>query len=379
MSRSTLLLVCSWVIGIGLFGCYSTDSSDTEGAVYPNPDWAVETPEAHNLDSALLQEAADYAEENDSDCLVVTRDGVIVGEWYWNGWDATSEKNIFSATKSITSVLVGIAQDRGELDIEEKASKYIRQWIGTESEEVTIRNLISNDSGREWDLVTDYVLMYGLAFDKTAFSTRLGQQHEPGAYWEYNNSAIQTLEQILNMATGLDVCECARQRIFEPLGMASSFDRDADGNAIVFADVRASCRDLARLGYLYLRKGLWSGGRRIVSEAWLEESVEPSTPLNSAYGYMWWLNREGHWVLPTTPDGRSEGDGSIMSTNLPKDVYGAIGMGNQVVAVDPGTHIVFSRLGEVTAGAAPVSGEVVAGLAEKIRAALLDEPSSSQE
>ena len=174
------------------------------------------------------------------------------------------------------------------------------------------------------------------------------------------------------MATGLDVCECARQRLFEPLGMASTYGTDANGNAIVFADVRASCRDLARLGYLYLRKGLWSEGRRIISEAWVEESVEPSTPLNSAYGYMWWLNREGHWVLPTMPDGRLEGDGSIMSTDLPNNVYGAIGMGNQVVAVDPGTHIVFSRLGEVSPDAPPVSGEVVAGLTERIRAALLD-------
>ena len=122
---------------------------------------------------------------------------------------ATTEQNVFSITKSITSTLVGIAQERGELNITEKASEYITEWVGTPSEDVTVRNLISNNSGRYWDLWTDYVRNYALADDKTAHAIGLGQEHDPGTVWRYNNSAIQTLEPVLNDATGMDVADYA--------------------------------------------------------------------------------------------------------------------------------------------------------------------------
>jgi CubicO group peptidase (beta-lactamase class C family) len=295
---------------------------------------------------------------------------VIVGEWYWNDWDERNEHNVFSVTKSITSAVVGIAQDRGELDIREKASNYITEWIGTDSEDVTIQNLISNDSGRHWDLITDYVRNYFLAYDKTAMAIGLGQQYVPGTVWIYNNSAIQTLERVLNRATGEDVAVYAERHLFDPLGMASSYGRDPAGNPITYADVSASCRDMARFGYLYLRGGRWSDGTQIVSEDWVEESIRPSTPLNVAYGYMWWLNRDGHWVAPSSPD-HIEREGRPMP-DLPEDVFRASGAFNQIILVDPTTDIVFTRTGWVADVADLASSNLVEGLAQRIRAARLD-------
>jgi len=375
MKRLHRLQWGAWLLLTGLlgsFGCGDRDKTDGNDRkiVYPDPEWKVETPELHHLTPDLLQAAASYAQEKASDCLVITRDGVIVGEWYWNGWDATTEQNVFSVSKSVTSALVGIAQDRGELDILERASEYITEWVGTDSEDVTIRNLISNDSGRTWDLITDYLLMYALAEDKTAFAIALGQQQAPGTYWEYNNSAIQTLERVLKVATGMDFAEYAGENLFEPLGMASSCGRDPAGNPLTFSDVSASCRDLARFGYLYLRGGRWSEGRQLVSEAWVSESTLPSTDLNSAYGYLWWLNREGQWTTGSVPV-RIGGDGRIMPS-LPEEVFMANGAFDQIIFVDPETNIVFTRLGGVKDFAQLISSDLAETLADRIRAAVLD-------
>ena len=123
MRRPALLRLVTWVILLGMVGFAACGGDGEEGDtpngardfVYPDPEWTVEAPEAHDLDSILLEEAADLAGENASNCFVVTRDGVIVGEWYWNDWGPTTEQNVFSVTKSFTNALVGIAQERGEL------------------------------------------------------------------------------------------------------------------------------------------------------------------------------------------------------------------------------------------------------------------------
>ena len=82
-------------------------------------------------------------------------------------------------TKSVAGTLVGIAQDDGDLRIGERASKWIPQWRGTQSAAVTVRNLLSMDSGREWSPLTDYLGLLA-APDRTAFAIGLGQDAAPG-------------------------------------------------------------------------------------------------------------------------------------------------------------------------------------------------------
>src|SRR5690606_26142614 len=115
--------------------------------------------------------------------------------------------------------------------------------------------------------IGDYVTLTASS-NKTQYAIDLDQQHMPGEWWEYNNSAIQSLDRVLLVATGEDVDDYAKARLFEPIGMKSHYAHDASGNAIMYADVLASCRDLARLGYLYLRGGTWADGLQVVSSAW---------------------------------------------------------------------------------------------------------------
>jgi len=220
--------------------------------------------------------------------------------------------------------------------------------------------------------------MAGTAADKTQFAIDLGQDRPPGTWWEYNNSAIQTLERVLETSTGAtDVAAFAREHLFEPLGMKSQMGHDPSGNTVMYGDLQASCRDLARFGYLFLRRGKWADGKVIVSEAWVDTARSVSSPLNAAYGYLWWLNNPGHYVRPSAPN-RVEGEGKQME-RLPDSVYAALGLGGQMVVVDSEHEIVMTRIGgdpnplaAFTGNPDPVGSSIVSDLGNALGDAVKD-------
>jgi CubicO group peptidase (beta-lactamase class C family) len=320
---------------------------------YPGVSWQREDPVEAGFEPAELERIAADAAAAGSNCLVVTRDGRLVGEWYWNGTAADTAQEVFSTTKSVTSTLVGIAEGDGRLDLDRPASAYIDEWAGTASEEVTVEDLLSNDSGRHWDPTTDYRDLI-FARDRTAFAVGLAQDSSPGDVWVYNNSAIQTLDAVLERATGTDPATYARERLLTPIGTQhSELTHDRAGNTNMYFGMRSTCEDLARFGHLFLSNGMWDG-RQVVPENWVEAATgRPSQQLNAAYGYLWWLNRRGP-VLDASAAGTGQRgnevqggdapDGRLVES-APEDMYWAIGLGGQIVQVDPGSDTVVVRLG----------------------------------
>jgi CubicO group peptidase (beta-lactamase class C family) len=340
----------------GSGGAAGGEAATADDVTFPGAEWERGDAAELGFDPAVLDALAAEAEQAGSNCLLVVRDGRVAAEWYWNGTDATSSQEVFSVTKSHTSTLVGIARADGDLALDDPASDYIDAWVGTESEDVTIENLLSNDSGREWSLAIDYQQLPTQP-DHDEFATGLGQDHAPGESWAYNNSAIQTLDVVLREATGQDVHAYAAERLYEPLGMDhTEMTTDAAGNTRTFMGVQSTCEDLARFGYLFLRGGDWDG-TQVVPGEWVDAAVgRPSQELSDAYGYLWWLNRSGTVLSPTqaTSPGApaAEGQDTQMVPGAPEDMFFALGLGNQVVAVDPGSETVVVRLG----GAGPPDG-----------------------
>jgi CubicO group peptidase (beta-lactamase class C family) len=335
----------------------ATDPADA--VVYPGDEWERADAVEMGFDQAALDAVAATAEELDSTCFLVARQGRIVGEWYWEGDDATSAHEVFSVTKSFTSTLVGMAQADGDLAISDSASEYVEEWAGTDAEAVTIRNLLSNDSGREWSFGLDYSELPAAA-DRTRFAVDLGQQYPPGEAWSYNNAAIQTLDRVLSVATGEVTADYAAERLFGPLGMDDTeMTADPSGNSTnAFFGLQSTCEDLARFGYLFLREGAWDG-EQIVPAEWVEEATgAPSQEHNAAYGYLWWLNTEGRILSPlqaVTPTEEPEEVIGQIAPGAPTDMYTAQGLGGQIVMVDPGSETVVVRLGAGPAGA-PTEG-----------------------
>jgi CubicO group peptidase (beta-lactamase class C family) len=105
---------------------------------------------------------------------------------------------------------------------------------------------------------------------------------------------------------------------------------------------------MARFGVLMLDRGLW-GGKRIVSRSWVEQATGmSSSKLNAGYGYLWWLNHKGviEDVLAATSlqQARHATRGRLVP-GAPDGMYWALGLGNQIIQIDPGTKTVVVRLG----------------------------------
>ena len=242
-----MTLRMAFAAGAAALALALSSSADAAPPPAPGAAWQKVSPASVGLDPAKLSQIAAQAGRGRSNCLVVVRDGKLAGEWYFRGTGPSTTQDVFSVTKSVASTLVGMAQDEGRLRIGQSASRWISQWRGTPSAAVTVRDLLSMDSGREWSALTDYVGLLA-ARDRTAFAIGLGQAAAPGTVWAYNNSAVQTLDRVLFAATHESVVRFAQQRLFRPLGMAhTTMTTDRAGNAQMFEGVRSK---LSRPGAL---------------------------------------------------------------------------------------------------------------------------------
>ena len=185
--------------------------------------------------------------------------------------------------------------------------------------------------------------------DRTAFAIGLGSPRRPDD-WAYNNAAVQTLEQSsgrqrASVASASRSSRCSCRSAWTHTTMRL----DKAGNAQMFEGIHSSCRDLARFGVLMLDHGRWSG-KRLVSRSW----VEAATGMRRAAQHRVWL------PLVAQPQGRAErpahGDEhhggrnpstkqSRIAPDAPNDMYWALGLGNQLIQIDPGTRTVVVRLG----------------------------------
>ena len=287
-------------------------------------------------------------ERTGSTCVAVIKDGELVHDAYWNGGSEHGPHRVYSITKSLTSLLVGMAADEGTLEIDGPASENIDEWRVGPTTEITVRDLLSMTSGRRWDEATDSRMIRDEA-DKTSYAVNLPQDRAPGTRWVYDNSAVQALESVLDdVYEEDDVAKIARDRLLDPIGMRDTqWAVDEAGNAQTFSGVESTCLDLARVGHLMLNRGEWDG-RQLVSADYVEQATRPSSDLNAAYGLLWWVNGKGRIVEVLRQAGYAEDkrpyDGQL-APSVPDDAFWAYGYGDQYVAVVPSEGVVAVRLG----------------------------------
>lgn len=321
-------------------------------AVTPGPGrgpWRHATPEAHGLSAASLETAAtQLAAPGERQGLVVIRHGQLVFERYWaNDWArAVPEwRNVsFSAGKSWGGAMVGRAITRGQIHIDDLTSKYHAAEISGFRPQTRIRHLLTMTSGGTMNMKPsskppkklDDATPPGPGveyewYKEAERGTRpgYGVTIQPGERFFYDGAPADHLANIITAATGKSSHRYMMEEIVAPLGCENfNYQRegvDAQDNIRIGGSITLSCRDLARLGQLYLNKGRW-GGEQLIDADYIRDSVNPSAH-NPAYGYLWWLNRSGR-----TP-------------GAPRSMYFAAGARGQFCFVLPQHDMVIATMG----------------------------------
>ena len=303
IGAASLLTSCSpisWTAGAGA----------KQDGYFPTGEWRTSTPEEQGIDSQgiinMLEQITTSSPYMHSFLLI--RNGALVSEAYFAPVTKDLQHFLFSATKSVTSALVGIAiQDGFIKGANQKILDFFPEMKAKSTskflEVLTIENLLTMSSGNV-DFMTpspyeeapvDWVEKFLANPTNTIID-------KPGSTFLYTSGAAHTLSAVIQKATGKMTADYAAEKLFGPLGI-TDFIWLPDQNGISFGNswLKMKPIDMAKLGYLYLNQGAWNG-KQIIPKAWVAQSsrkhIETKQVMfNSAeqdgYGYLWWMNGFG--------------------------------------------------------------------------------------
>ena len=192
-------------------------SPAAEPTAWPVPDWQTASPESQGLSSERLEKVRLWLQDHGSKTGMVVRHGRIVGEWYFQDATPTSRFLVYSTSKSFASTAAGVAIAEGKLKLDSKAGEFLPDVSPAEKRDITVRHLISMDSGvhnnpkfGELEKRFTYA-MYDAPMD-----------YKPGEKWDYNNTGLALLSPVIRKATGQDIDKLLNDRIFVPIGITES-------------------------------------------------------------------------------------------------------------------------------------------------------------
>ncbi len=265
--------------------------------------WAVDHIANHSIDTSLVNRffasLPGNKGHNIHSILLVKNDTLLI-EAYFDKYAPQKTHDMRSATKSIASLLLGIAIDKGFVkSIHEPVLNYFEdyrplKYEDDRHEQITIRHLLTMSSGMEcndWDKKSpgQEDKMYKKK-DWFRFLLDLPMAHQPGDTALYCTGGVVLLGEIITRASGKNLDDFAEEYLFKPLGIYNyrwsyiKKSRKVDAGGHIYM----TPRDLAKIGQLVLNKGRWNGNQ-IVSSEWVTSATTTHTRIgNMDYGYLWW-------------------------------------------------------------------------------------------
>lgn len=350
-------------VTLGLIAALGTGAARAQGPAAWQ--WPVSTPEEQGLDAKVLADVVDLIHKNDIlpwlHYLIIIRNGRLVLEENFHGWESGRLHALQSVSKSFTSALVGIAIARGEFEgVDEKVLAFFPDTRGIANLDerksaLRLRDILTMRTGTDYHedgpdsphyqlnrLTTGWDRFY---LDRTMIAA-------PGMSFRYDSGGVILLSAMLKARTGMHAEEYAARHLFKPLGIEKWFwVHNAEGHSHAGGGLNLTARDAAKLGQLYLNKGRW-GTVQVVPEEWVEESLKMHVDLTvegqppAGYGYLWWV-----WA----PDYRGK---------TGEYVFAARGRGGQYIIVVPEYDMVVALGGDAKTGAA--SGQAVSVFYDRI-------------
>ena len=211
-----------------------------------------------------------------------------------------------SVTKTVTSVVFGVAMARKDFseNLDEPILKYFDGMIVANVDErkrrITLRHMLTMTAGFDWNEDGPYNDPSNSADimeskrDWVRYAIDLPMAHEPGARYQYSSGVSQLLSHIFKKATGQDIQDYAKKHLLSPLGIDFFWKRTPTGLSDTEGGLYLKARDLAKIGYLFLKNGQWNG-KQLLKPEWVKASVAPSSTPGGGmkYGFQWWLLPHG--------------------------------------------------------------------------------------
>ncbi len=312
------------VISMGPKGSYQTPPATGDG-------WSTASLREVGMDEKPINELLNllaHQEANDISGLVVVKDGKLVFETYYPGddilltdqqsfvrkdFDHETNHCLASASKSVTSLLFGIAQDQGKITgLDESMFTSFPDYAELRNilkDQITLRHMLTMTTGLSWDESSypfndarNNLTQMAFSPDPVRYMLEKPVVSKPGESWFYNSGTTNLLGAVLNRKTGTPLAEYAGEKLFSPLGITSyqwqSFP-NAPLMAVTSSLLYLGPRDMAKIGQLILQQGMWNG-KQVVSAQWVRESTNVAIQLpidygpgfqNVGYGYQWWRGK----------------------------------------------------------------------------------------
>jgi CubicO group peptidase (beta-lactamase class C family) len=299
MKNITTLLILT--LSINSF-CYGQDTYTYFQPKDLGDGWKTNDLKSQNVDTTLIYKMFSQLKNRKNkvhSVLLIKNDQLIIEE-YFKGHSANQPHDLRSATKSIRSILMGIAIDKGFIDsVDDPIFKYLKSPIPKKNidkrkDKITIRHLLTMSSGldcNDWDKNSqgqeDKVYKKK---DWLQYTLDLPMVNEPGKVSNYCSMGTVMIAEIVSQASGMTIDKFAEQYLFNPLGITNANWGHTSNKKVIPSAKRLymTPRDMAKIGQLIINKGKWNG-KQIISEKWVEESTTMKIKMAGVdYGYLWW-------------------------------------------------------------------------------------------
>jgi CubicO group peptidase (beta-lactamase class C family) len=264
--------------------------------------WAVSELELEGIQAEMVRDLVRQLQSNPQNLhsFLLVRNGKLVLESYFGGWERERIHELRSCSKSVNSLLIGIAIDRGFLDgVDHPVFDLFPQYAALEDaakDGMQVEHLLTMSSGLEWDQTS-----FGNESERNdegalersddwlGYVLSREMKGPPGEVFLYNSGCSALLAGIVKQTTGQHSDLLAERYLFGPLGIERyHWHKQQDGLCNAWAGLSLRPRDMAKIGQLMLDGGRWQG-QQIVSQPWVERStLALQSNGASGYGYQWW-------------------------------------------------------------------------------------------
>jgi CubicO group peptidase (beta-lactamase class C family) len=274
-------------------------------AAAPAQPLTTSTPEEQGVaSSAILAFVQALEKEVDAPHgFVLLRHGQTIAQGWWAPYEQRAPHILYSLSKSFTSTAIGLLADEGKLDIDDPVISFFPDDAPKNPSDnlkaMRIRDLLTMTTGHAQDTIGKVAQGGDDNWARSFLAIPVDKR--PGTYFVYNSGASYMLSAIVHKVAGKPALDLLNERLFKPLGIEkATWDADPKGVNVGGWGLSITTGDIAKLGQLYLQKGVWND-QRILSEAWVRLATSPQTAngtnpqsdWNQGYGFQFWRCRNG--------------------------------------------------------------------------------------